>query len=228
MIKAIVISLVEEFRQECRKNWYTKWVFLLVLLGSGGFGGWKAYSSYIKNKEQQAQVAFSHALDEYHHLVQATDAQDNRWDDLIASFRAVNHKFPNTVYGNFADVFIADITLRKGSVEESVMLFEQWIAKNSDKNPLYYMYKTRLALLYCDTAKKQEGISLLQELANAEKNKQRDTAQFFLGYYYWTADDVAQARQIWQVLIDAQQAQPAEGKSPWAAIAESKLRYIAS
>lgn len=228
MIKEIVVSLVEEFKEECRKNWYTKWVFSLFLLGCGGFGGWKVYGSYVKNKEQQAQVAFSHALDEYHLLVQSAGTDDSRWDDLVTSFKAVAQKFPNTVYGSFADVFVSDIALQKGSTEESIALLEEWIAKNSEKNSLYYLYKTRLALLYCDTQKVQDGVALLQELAALDKNKQKDMAQFFLGYYYWSTNDIAQAKQVWQLLIDGNKTQAPEGASPWAAIAESKLRYIAS
>jgi predicted negative regulator of RcsB-dependent stress response len=228
MIKDIVLDLVEELKQECRKNWYSKWIFALLLLGSGGFGGWKAYALYVKNREQQAQVAFSHALDEYHNLVQSAALQDSRWDDSAISFKAIAQKFPNTVYGNFAEVFVADIALHKGSVEESVALLEQWISKNSEKNSLYYLYKTRLALLYCDVQKVQEGVALLQELAHTDKNNQKDMAQFFLGYYYWSTNDVTQAKQVWQILIDAQKDQSPEGVSPWAGIAESKLRYIAS
>ena len=228
MIKEIVINLVEEFREECRRNWYTKWVFSLFLLGCGGFGGWKAYSSYVKNNEQKAQVAFSHALDEYHLLLQSAGTDDSRWDDSSISFKAIAQKYPNTVYGTFADVFVSDIALQKGSMEESIALLEQWVSKNSEKNSLYYLYKTRLALLYCDAQKTQEGIALLQELAALDKNKQKDMAQFFLGYYYWTTNDISQARQAWQMLIDENKKQAPEGSSPWAAIAESKLRYIAS
>lgn len=226
MIKDIVISLVEEFKEECRKNWYTKWVCLLLLLGSAGFGGWKAYNSYIKGKEQEAQVAFSHALDEYHILSQSAATDDSRWDDLLTSFKAVSQKFPNTVYGNFSEVFVADIVLHKGSIDESVALLEQWLAKNSEKNSLYYLYKTRLALLYCDTLKVQEGVALLEELVNSSKNNYKDMAQFFLGYYYWTQDSISQAQEAWQPLIEGSKSQSPESVSPWASIAESKLRYV--
>lgn len=227
MVKEIVVSLIRDLKEESQKNWLATFVVAVLLVGAMGMGVMKLYRSQAITKEQQAQVAFSHALDEYHHLVYSTAGQDDsRWEDITTSFRAIVERFPNTVYGNFAQVYVADIALHKGSLEESVTLLEEWISKNSQSNPLYYLYKTRLALVYCDINKTEQGIALLQELVNSDKNKQKDMAQFFLGYYYWSVDNIAQAQEVWQPLIDSNKLQSPEGLSPWASIAESKLRYI--
>ncbi len=228
MIKEIALSLYYDIKEECQKNWYTKWLLCLMTLGLVGFGSLKVYRSHTVQKEYQAQVAFSHALDEYNMLIATAKPGDNRWEDLAISLQAVAQKYPKTVYGNFAQVYLADVAVQKGSVEESTVLLEQWLAKNSESNPLYYLYRTKLALLYCDTQDVQKGIALLKELAMREKNKQKDMAQFFLGYYYWTTDNLSQAREFWQPLIDNNKSQSSESNSPWAAIAESKLRYVSS
>lgn len=229
MIKDIIVSLLSDMRQDCRQNWYMKWFYSIVLIALVGGGGWKLYRSHVISKENKAQVAFSSALDEYHHLVYSSaPANDSRWEDAATHFKMVAQKHSGTVYGDFAQAFLADVDFHQDKLEESILLFEQWLTKNSEKNPLYYLYKTRLALVCFDSNQTEKAISMLQELSVNSKNKYQDMAQFFLGYYYWSQDDLAQAQKVWQTLIDANAQVAPEGRSPWASIVESKLRYIPS
>lgn len=221
MIKVIVSSILEEYNKESEKHWYTKWITLALLLGLVGVGSWKAYNWYTVSQEKKAQVAFMFVLEDYNRLTNSQD--DVNWQDAATTFAAVAKKYPKTMYGDLARMFEADCLSRvKGA--NSIEPLEVWVQTHTSKHPMYYLYKTRYALALANDA--SEHIRLLQELIADPKNIHKDMAQFFLGYYYWAQDDITQARTIWQQLIDSQVDVPAEGKSPWASIAESKLNYL--
>ena len=62
-------------------------------------------------------------------------------------------------------------------------------------------------------------------LAQDKNNKNRDMAQFYLGLYYFSADNLADAKKVWLELVE--QSTDTKNSSPWAQEAEQKLASLA-
>lgn len=87
------------------------------------------------------------------------------------------------------------------------------------------LYKMEQALIQMDNedeAIKTTGLNTLVDLAQDMNNAYRDSAQFYLGRYYWAMDDVDAARKIWQQLVDEQRDEKL-APSPWVHYVQDKL-----
>jgi len=87
------------------------------------------------------------------------------------------------------------------------------------------LYQTERALIQLDSddeSVKSTGLNTLISLAHDTNNKNRDTAQFYLGGYYWAKNDINAAREIWQQLVDEQHDEKL-APSPWMSLVQDKL-----
>ena len=73
-----------------------------------------------------------------------------------------------------------------------------------------------------EAAKQAEGLEELRQLATDTTNKNNDSAQYYLGLYYWAHNDLTTAINTWKELV-ASQAHERLAASPWASLAKEKL-----
>lgn len=231
MIQEAVQETVRQWWLELKEDKYTLGFSLVFLLGITLFGGYKAKRWYDGYQERGAQLPFSQALDEYdrvlHQLRTGTVTSNALWDEARLGFQEVQTKHAGTAFSRYAQIFQADIEARQGSTEQAIASLEAVSKQLSEQSPLYHVLKTKAALLQFDAGKAQEAVAALTDLANDQANPQRDTAAFFLGYYYWEQDELEKARQAWEPFEASRQLKESEERSPWAPIAQMKLAQIA-
>lgn len=95
-------------------------------------------------------------------------------------------------------------------------------------SPVISLYKIEQALIQMDSADQTIqtiGLNALTELAEDTNNIYRDSAQFYLGRYYWAMDNITAARKVWQQLVDEQRDEKL-APSPWVSFVQDKLNTI--
>ena len=114
--------------------------------------------------------------------------------------------------------FQADGLLKQGKKNEAIGVMDEMIQHMPVSSPLLPLFKTKRALIKLDSddeAIQQEAVQELEVLAKDSDNQFQDLAQFYLGRYYWSNDQIVEAKQVWQQLVDEQRKQRL-APSPWA------------
>ena len=233
MLKELIQDEVREFVQDLKESRVSAFFTLALLLVATGYGSFKVYTWFFVRKEVAAQTSFAESFEEYAQVLdvsldqkQTKDAIEKQWEDLMVVLKAIDQKHGNTVYGDGAKALQVDVLLQEGKTKEALEVLESLCNELSSGSSLYYMYATKRALVMIDAGTVVEGIAQLESLANDVNNKYSDTPAFYLGYYYWSINDVTKAKEVWKQFIVVDQQKP-ESVSPWAAIVQSKLSQIA-
>ncbi len=214
-------------------------IFVSILTGAAfvalfGYGCLKGYHFYNERKQKAAQALFSDVLHEYEKVLkeqfkgeQSAQALAQQWEDVVVGLTSVEADHASTVYGAASYAVHASIAMEKHLYDEAFSFIDLAIKNVSKSSPLYNIYRTKRALMCMDGNKVEEGIAALKELITDTANNSADTAAFYLGYYYWTNNDIAQAKEIWKFFTLQASNEKPEAVSPWAQIVQSKLAYCA-
>ncbi len=194
-------------------------------------GGWYLYRGHLRSKNEAAFGFLSEYVQEYG----ARRSEKVDWSEVAQSFSSEADRYSRTAAAPYFLVYEAEQLLRQGKKEEALAKMQAVVAALPAQSPLVQLYKTKCALMQLDlTAQRDAGLSLLTDLAHDQTNAYRDVAAYQLGLYYWIANDTAQAKTVWQELIDSQTSekelnpvQDALAQSPWVALAQEKLAQIA-
>jgi len=177
---------------------------------------------FVSYREQNAQKALSMSLAE------SFNAQRTVQPDW--SMVAVNcaHAAEDNSSSHLKPYFMAlqaDALIKAGNTEQALEVMDAMLARMPTHDPLVPLYALKGALMSLDAADtlvQERGLKVLEKLASDEANIYRDAAQFYLGHYYWTRDQLDKARAVWQELV-AQRRVELGMRSPWADLASSKL-----
>jgi predicted negative regulator of RcsB-dependent stress response len=202
---------------------YTKYASIacgVALVATGLFYGYRWYVVY---REREAQAVLS----DYIHKAQSGS------EASLAAIETLFQEGAQKQSGSYLEpyflVFQANALIKEGKLDDAIAVMEKAIADMSKNNLLLPLFETKRALMQLDSgveATKQAGFQKLTELAHNVNNPYADMALFFLGNYYWSADKLDDAKQVWQELIEAQRKQEIVASSPWAQLAHSKLQQI--
>lgn len=199
-----------------------------VVLG----GGWYGYRGYMRNKSQAA----SGFLLDYVHEYSAQKGQQVDWAEVAQSFSSEANRYSYTALKPYFLVYEAEQLVRQGKKDEALATMQKAVAELPKQSPLLNLYKTTCALMQLDNvAQRDAGVAALTELSTDTTNIYRDVAAYQLGLYYWITQNVAQAKTVWQELVDSfdqehREMYPMQEKlaqSPWLALAKEKLAQIA-
>ena len=198
------------------------------------FGAWKGKNWYVAHREGKAQLAFSDALDTYQTALYYAVAKSNdkaavedHIKDALIDLTAVIQKHSGSALADYTQAFIADLYTLKGEHDRALETLEKALAHMNVNSPLYCVYRTKAALLLFDNGKEAEGLAALQALADDAKNKQSDDAAYYLGSYYWSKEQYADAANAWsRFKQETTQTQDASTVSPWAPMVWQKLAQI--
>lgn len=200
---------------------------LSLLVGAGLlFGGLYGYRYYQTAKNQKAQRILSEVLSEYERALETNSVE--AWGNL-ASLAALAHQQHKSA--GCSAYFLAvesEAVRRQGDYQKAFALLDQTIAGVPSRSVMNNLYKTKQALMKIDSADeavKKQGLDELTALGSNSKNGNRDLALYYVGYYYWVNDNLAQAQTAWNELI-ALETSDARAVSPWAMLAQSKLQQV--
>lgn len=230
MMQETFQSMLDGWWREFKEDKYAPAVAGLLFVVLFVVGGFKAKRWYFERQEGAAQLVFSEALEEYDRVLfvdKKGTEEKQKWDDSTLAFKVVQDQHSGTAYAKYAEAFQADIEARKGNYSEAVSMLEQFIRKLNAKDPAYYLFKTKVALLKLDAGKTPEALTELSALESNQDNPNSDTAAFYLGYHYWANDQIKKAKSYWSRFEKDKQPKDREKVSPWSTIVQIKLAQIA-
>jgi tetratricopeptide (TPR) repeat protein len=180
-----------------------------------------AYKLWAAKRERAAQYDFSALMTEYETMSQDKNPE---WDGLLQKFEKNYEKHSSSsLLPNYLSYKVR-ILLNQDKREEALATLDTMIAAmpGSVMLSLYEMERALIQLDSTDESVKSTGLDALVSLAQDTHNKNRDSAQFYLGRYYWAKNDIDAARTIWQQLVDEQHDEKL-APSPWLHYVQDKL-----
>jgi predicted negative regulator of RcsB-dependent stress response len=191
--------------------------FTLLSAGLLFFG----YQMWITKKTQAAQYDFSSLITEYE---TALTTPDFEWDALLEKFNAQCDKHASAPLLPYYQAYKVQILLQQNKRQEALALLDFMIAHMTDDSltTLYEMERAMVQLDDSDTAVREIGVATLKMLAHDTENIFRDSAQYYLGRYYWAHNQIDDARTVWQLLVDEQHDEKL-APSPWVAHVQDYL-----
>jgi tetratricopeptide (TPR) repeat protein len=189
----------------------------IFLFGSGLF----FYQLWSTMNEKAAQYDFSALMTEYETMLQDKDPE---WSLLLDKIEKNIQKHARSSMLPYYTSYKVRILLHQNKKDEALVALDGLIS-DVVGSPIRGLYEMERALIQLDSADEniqKTGLDALQKLAQDTHNMHRDTAQFYLGRYYWSMDDVDAARAIWQQLVDEQHDEKL-APSPWISYVQDKL-----
>jgi hypothetical protein len=193
-------------------------VLILIVLVSLFF----ARRFFVSYREQNAQKALALCLTD---IMSAQRATQPDWGMVEAQCA---HAASDNSSSNLKPYFMAlqaEALIKAGNTTQALVIMDTVIASMSTHDPLMPLFALKRALMQLDASQQEvqeRGLVHLQNLAADTSNVCADAAQFYVGYYYWTRDQLDKAQEAWQKLEAQQYTQPGM-RSPWADLARSKM-----
>jgi len=182
-----------------------------------------AYRWYAVSREKTVQKIFSEQVMEFNKA-----RTPEQLEAMVIDCKSGHDQYASSHLAPYFTAYEVDALLKLGKKTEALASLDGLIASLSGSNPLIHVYKTKRALLKFDiddVATQEAGLKELQQLAEDVKNNDRDLAQFYLGLHYYGADDLANAKKVWQDLIEL--SLDSKNPSPWAEQAKQRLESLA-
>lgn len=228
MNQAVIKEWLHDFYTKDR---YTFYATALLVCAGVSFGGFKAYKTYIAQREMNAQIAMAESFEEYEKVIDeifsgklSPEVIDQRLEDAQIGFESVINKHGSAYLTSYVHAFQADVLWQSGKKEEALSFLEKAI-KTVSYAPLKNTLLTKKALMRIDL-NQPEGLKELSALATDPHNSYGDYAAYQLGYYYWSMHDLEQARAAWKNLERFASDTRPEGRSPWLDAAQEKLNFL--
>jgi cytochrome c-type biogenesis protein CcmH/NrfG len=224
----IIISTIRDFFDS--QGSYVKRYIRIIGITIGAFlaltAGYFVYRWYVVSREQNAHAAIANYMHDFQLAMKAdTPAEWQRIDGLLA----LGYKqYKDSNLAPFFLLLRADALVRQDNAVEAVNVLQNAIHELSARSPIMPLFKTKKALILVDSKDEimqKEGVQDLIQLARDKNNQCNDVALFYLGRYYWTHDNVQDAKKAWQELVDSNAMEKAY-PSPWAAEAKKALKQI--
>ncbi len=180
-----------------------------------------AYKLWMTKRERAVQYDFSSLMTEYETV---SHDKNPEWDALLAKFEKSYEKHAHSSLMPYYLGYKVRILLHQGKKDEALATLQTMIA-DMPGSPLLAVYEMEQGLIQLDSADadaQAAGLKTLEKLAYDTQNQFRDSAQYYLGRYYWANNDMVAARNIWQKLVDEQHDEKM-APSPWISYVQDKL-----
>jgi len=201
-------------------NRYIQTVLTVILLGLMSGGMYFGYSVYRLHKNKEAQKILSVCLEEY---MRAMNGAVELWPTVEMNCQLGYDQHKGS---SLAPYFLAvkiKALVYQGKHDEVQKLTDVMMRDFSPSSPLYHIYQIQEALIQIDSddvSVMQKGLDTLKRLSEDKKSDNRDLALYYLGLYHWSHNQVADAQDLWQELVDQ------FATSPWAHQVSIKLKQI--
>jgi predicted negative regulator of RcsB-dependent stress response len=172
-----------------------------------------SYRLWVAKREQAAQYDFSALIAEYDAMSREKNPQ---WAPLLEKFEKNYEKHSSSSLLPYYQGYKVNILLKQGDKSAALTTLDSMIT-NMQSSPIVALYEMERALIKLDSADAEMnaiGLTSLKILAEDSNNIFRDSAQFYLGRYYWATDQIDLARTVWQQLVDEQRDEKIAA-SPW-------------
>ncbi len=224
---ALVVSVQKLVDRKFKKASYVTPILAAIGILIVGAGIYFGYRWYAVSREQQAQKVFSEYIQDYGLAHKANNPAE--WQRVEALFAYGHNAYRST---NIAPYFLAmqaDVQLKQGKHDEALATLHTLIADLPSSSPMAPLFKTKHALIALDNKDEAIRNTGLQELVAVARDTQygyNDMALFYLGRYYWSQNNIDEAKKIWQELVDMRVSDQTAAPSPWVQEAQQKLKQL--
>ena len=180
-----------------------------------------AHKLWVSHREGAAQYDFSALITEYETMLREKDAQ---WSELLEKFEKNYTKHSNSSLLPYYVGYKGQILLHQDKKEEALTTLDTMI-KDMTGSSLVTLYEIERALIQLDSNTNElqnAGLKTLQSLAADKDNMYRDSAQYYLGSYYWAHNEIDKAHEVWQQLVSEQRDEKL-APSPWVQHVQEQL-----
>lgn len=180
-----------------------------------------AHKMWSAKRDRAAQYDFSALMTEYETMSQDKNPE---WSALLDKFEKNYEKHSGSSLLPYYLSYKVRILLHQDKKDEALAILNTMIA-DKPGSPILSLYQMERALIQLDSADdalKIVGLDALKNLAQDANNTYRDSAQFYLGRYYWAMNDIDSAHHIWQQLVDEQRDEKMS-PSQWVNYVQDKL-----
>lgn len=201
---------------------YNREVIIALGVCAAGVAGVYFYADYRQQRIQAAQFDFAQC---YQHYKQAQTGKDADWSEVEFLSAAGYKQHAATQIGRYFKALESEAQFEQGKTADALATLESLVNVLDAKNPFYYIYAMKLALMRLatnDEAQKDQGMASLQALAADQNNKQRDEALYYLGLHYAQRGEAEKSRQAWDALVE-EFGKASVFTSPWVSIIQGKL-----
>lgn len=183
-----------------------------------------AHKLWMIQTERAAQYDFSSLITEYEAMSREKDPQ---WSMLLEKFETNYAKHSRSSLLPYYLGYKVQILLAQDKKNEALATLDTMIS-NMVGAPTLALYEMERALIQLDDADEQRnsvGLESLKALAHDTDNMFRDSAQYYLGRYYWAHNNIDDARAVWQQLVDEQRDEKI-APSPWVNQVQEQLAVM--
>lgn len=208
--------------ESMRDYGYTKEVTLGVAGALVLVAGVWGYRSYTHKKETAAQVAFAENMTLYREAMQG---KADIWPQVELKSSTDYEDYKRSSIAPYFLMIKVDSLAKQAKMDQAIEAVNAVVASLPKESPVLPLYKTKQALMKLDVqdeATQAQGLDELRKLASDNGNKNNDVAQYYLGLYHWSRNEMAEALDVWKNLV-ASQASEKLAASPWAGLAKEKL-----
>jgi tetratricopeptide (TPR) repeat protein len=202
---------------------YFKYIFygLIIVAGIASFFGLRYYAGV---NAQTAQKVYAETAYQYSKGVQGFRGA---WEDLEFIARIGYERHRSSTFGPYFLALQAESLIHQHKLDQALELMDEMIKQLSETSPLYFVYKTKAALMRLDSKNKtvqDKGLKELAEISDAINNKNADQALYYMGLYYWITGNTAKAKEYWGLLLTRYGSYTDLKKSPWAERAQHAMQ----
>jgi predicted negative regulator of RcsB-dependent stress response len=196
---------------------------LVVALVLAGAVGWFGYRWYTQRRDYAAYSDFVQYQEKYKKLVGASTGKPTaeQLQAIAQSFTAGAEQHKHSALAPFFLAYRAEIAEQQNKPAETIEYLGKALSSMPKNSPLYEYYGLKQALLKLDQAQEQlpkEGMQELAQLAQSTDAGIRDMALYYKGLYEYAHNNIAQARESWNLLLSK-----AKPDSHWRTLAQEKL-----
>jgi len=157
---------------------------------------------WVQHTNKAAQHYFGSLVIEYNNAM--NDKAYTEWDMLRTKFEKGFDKHARATVLPYYKNYVVQILLQQNKHNEAEALLDTIIyaSKGSSLHEAYVLERALLDIDSADNERHTKGMQVLQTLANNDAHQFKDTAQFYLGRYYWSNDRLDEARDVWQKLVN--------------------------
>lgn len=225
-VTTVLKGSIQNWFNDILSGKYTRYIVLTlgagIILATGFFG----YRFYTKRYEEAAFQLFTKNVEEFERMTENARKED--WGGIALLFKAGHDQYSRSALAPLFLAYQSQALLKQDNKNEAVEVLEKAVHGMNRSNPVYGLYKTKLALMKLDSQDPQvreNGVEILRDVANDSGVSARDAAAYYLGLHYWDINDMPKAKEAWESLVNSMKDQQ-KGISPWALLAQTKLVQI--
>ncbi len=233
VIRHYYMQMLESIKQDRELQIYVVLGFVL-LIGGGGYYGYRWHTVQLAQKAQQAYAA---SLDVYQQAL-ATQFEPHAkapdrlslWEQVEVGTRHAVDQYKGSAYVPFFNALLVQALFYQKKRDEALVTMRHVVKTMKAQQGYRGLYQVTLDLMLLDGSAEEQKQALadLELLAADEKNTVQDMALYYVGLYYSSIGDQKRALTYWKKASTLTQPYPElpPAQSPWQRLAAMKLTEL--